>query len=151
MAGDELEHYLAETKTLVLATTGRDNRPHLTALWYVIRDTEPWIFTYAGSQKVKNLERIPQATLMVESGTKYAQLRGAVLYADATIHRDPELVQEVGEQLFLRYDSSGQDGRSGLDEATREAIRTRALKRVAIQFAPTRVVSWDHSKLGRGY
>lgn len=117
----------------------------------MVRDTEPWIFTYAGSQKVKNLERVPQATLMVESGTEYAQLRGAVLYAEATIHRDRELVQDVGEQLFLRYASSGHDGRSGLDEATREAVRTRAAKRVAIQFTPTRVVSWDHSKLGGGY
>jgi PPOX class probable F420-dependent enzyme len=151
MASDELERYLAERTTLVVATTGRDERPHLVALWYVIRAGEPWIFTYAASQKVRNLERVPNATLMVESGTDYEELRGATLYADAKIHRDSELVAQVGEELFLRYANRGRDGRAGLDEATLAAVRSRATKRVAIQFSPTRVVSWDHSKLGGRY
>ena len=38
-------------------------------LWYVPRDGELWIWTYAKSQKVRNLERDPRATLHVETGT----------------------------------------------------------------------------------
>jgi PPOX class probable F420-dependent enzyme len=136
---------------LVVGTVGRDGRPHLTSLWYVVRELEPWIFTYARSQKVRNLERDPRATLLLESGEEYFELRGAMLIADAKIHRDPELVASVAEDLFLRYEDKGRGGRPGLDEATRQAVRVRAAKRVAVQFQLNRVVSWDHAKLGGTY
>lgn len=151
MSSDELGRYLDERRTLIVATTGLGGRPHLTALWYVMRDGQPWIFTYGKSQKVRNLERMPSATLLLESGQEYSELRGAMIYADATIHHDPDVVQQVGEELFLRYADRGNKGASALDPETREAVRSRAAKRVAVQFSPTRVVSWDHSKLGGTY
>ncbi len=151
MSEDELRRFLDEQKILVVATDGPDGRPHLTALWYVIRDGEPWIFTYASSQKVRNLERSPRATLMLETGVEYAEMRGATLYADATIHRDPELVAEVAEELFERYEGRGRDGQPGIDDATSDAVRQRVAKRVAVRFHPTRSVSWDHAKLGGTY
>jgi PPOX class probable F420-dependent enzyme len=151
MSEHELERLLAEESIIVVGTTGRDGRPHLTALWYVVRDGEPWIFTYARSQKARNLERVPQATLLVESGSEYGELRGMMLYADAVIHRDLELVREVGEQLLARYADRGRHGAAGLDPATQEAVRSRTTKRVAVRFRPTRAVSWDHAKLGGTY
>jgi PPOX class probable F420-dependent enzyme len=151
MSEPELDLLLTEESILVVGTTGRDGRPHLTALWYVMRDGEPWIFTYASSQKVKNLERIPQATLLLESGSEYSELRGAVLYADAEIHREPNLVEEVGDELFARYAARGRNGGAGLDPTTQEAVRARTAKRVAVRFRPTRVVSWDHAKLNGTY
>ena len=45
-------------------------------LWYVLRDGEIWVYTYAKSQKVRNLERDPKATLLIETGREYAELRG---------------------------------------------------------------------------
>ena len=59
-------------------------------LWYVPRDGEIWIWTYAKSQKVKNLERDPRATLLVETGHEYGELRGVEIEAEAEIHRDLE-------------------------------------------------------------
>jgi PPOX class probable F420-dependent enzyme len=151
MSDEELSRLLAEESIIVVATTGRDGRPHLTALWYVVRESEPWIFTYASSQKVRNLERVPQATLLLEAGKDYGELRGAMIYADAVIHRDPDVIGDVAEQLFVRYSNRGREGGSGLDDPTRDAVRTRAAKRVAVQFTPTRIASWDHSKLGGRY
>jgi PPOX class probable F420-dependent enzyme len=151
MSPEQLMAFLDAQRVLVLASTGRDGRPHLTALWYVLRDEQPWIFTYARSQKVRNLERDARATLLVESGEEYGELRGATLYADATVHRDPDVVAGVGEELFERYAGIRAGERPGLDGPTRQAVRERAAKRVAVQFRPTRVVSWDHSKLGGTY
>jgi len=37
---------------------------------------EVWIWTYAKSQKVRNLERDPRATVLVETGHEYSELRG---------------------------------------------------------------------------
>jgi PPOX class probable F420-dependent enzyme len=151
MTEAELQGFLDEQEVIVVATDGHDGRPHLTALWYVMRDGDPWIFTYASSQKVRNLQRTPQATLLLETGVEYAELRGASLYVDATIHDDPDTVGDVAEELFTRYAARGQDGGPGLDDSTREAVRSRVGKRVAIHFRPTRVISWDHSKLGGTY
>ena len=52
-------------------------------LWYVPRDGDVWIWTYAKSQKVKNLERDPRATLLIETGNEYAELRGVQIEAEA--------------------------------------------------------------------
>ena len=151
MTPAELERFLAEGRTLVVGTVGKAGQPHLTALWYVIRDAEPWIFTYARSQKVRNLERDPRATLLIESGQEYQELRGVMLVAEAEIHRDPDVVAALGEELFLRYERVGREGGPGLDAATQGAVRERAAKRVAIRFRVSRAVSWDHSKLSGSY
>jgi len=151
MSDEELQRLLAEQSILIVASIGPDARPHLTALWYVVRDGRPWIFTYARSQKVRNLERVPQATLLIETGEDYGELRGAMMYVDATIHREPEVVADVAEQLFERYATRGREGGSGLDDETRKAVRSRTAKRVAVEFRPTRIASWDHAKLGGTY
>ena len=65
-------------------------------LWYVVRDGDIWAWTYGKSQKVRNLERDPRATLQVETGESYDQLRGVMIEADTMIHRDPELIVEFG-------------------------------------------------------
>jgi PPOX class probable F420-dependent enzyme len=131
-----------------VCTLGRDGWPHVTALWYVIRGSEPWIYTYAKSQKVRNLERDDRATLLVESGHEYHELRGVMLKARAQIHRDIETVASVAEQLFQRYQGEPD---LAIDDATREALRAQAAKRVAIHFDVIETASWDHSKLGGAY
>jgi hypothetical protein len=115
-------------------------------LWYVLRDGEIWIYTYAKSQKVKNLERDPRATLLVETGHEYGELRGVQIEAEVEIHRELEPVYEVGKELTVRYSGGG----AVSDEAA-EALRAQARKRVAVRFKPVRIATWDHRKLGGTY
>jgi Pyridoxamine 5'-phosphate oxidase len=105
-----------------------------------------WIYTYAKSQKVRNLERDPRATLLVETGHEYFELRGVEIEGDAEIHRDHDLVYELARELTLRYT----DARS-IDGDAAEALRAQAEKRVAVRFKVRRVASWDHRKLGGRY
>ncbi len=88
---------------VVVGSFGPRGWPHLMPLWYVPRDGEVWIYTYAKSQKVRNLERDPRATLMIETGHEYAELRGVMVEAEAEIHRDIETVFPLAEELTLRY------------------------------------------------
>lgn len=148
MGPEQVKQLLNEQPIIVVATWGRDGWPHVMPLWYVLRGGEPWIFTYGKSQKVRNLERDPRATLVVETGEAYHELRGVMLQARAVIHRDPKTVEAVAQELFARYDSGD---REGLGAETREAVRSRAAKRVAVQFRVERTRSWDHSKLGGIY
>jgi hypothetical protein len=94
---------------------------------------------------VKNLERDPRATLQVEAGEQYQELRGVMIEADATIHTITDDVLEFGLKLFERYGA----GATGPEFV--ETVRAQAAKRVALQFVPRRVASWDHRKLGGVY
>ncbi len=145
MSGDELRAFLAERKIVTCATVGPRGRPHLVPLWYVPDGVELRGWTYAKSQKTKNLERDPHATLQVEDGVAYHELRGAMLECDVELERDPDSVAGYGIALFERYTGGG------LDDETRGAVRQQAPKRVGLTFRPTRIVTWDHSKLGGGY
>lgn len=151
MPPEEAAEFLAAQRTVSLATLGEDGWPHVTALWYVLRDSEPWIFTYGKSQKVRNLERDPRATLLVEDGESYGELRGVMLAARAEIHRDLDAVADVAEDLFKRYEGDPDESARPLGERRRKAVRDRASKRVAVRFEVLRTVTWDHSKLGGEY
>jgi PPOX class probable F420-dependent enzyme len=145
MSPDEVAGFLAAERVMDVATNGHDGWPHVTALWFVMRGTDPWIWTYGKSQKVRNLERDDRATVLVESGFEYAELRGVMLRARAHIEYDTERVLDFGEELFGKY----QGASAGPD--MREALRAQAAKRVAIRFEVIETVSWDHSKLGGAY
>jgi PPOX class probable F420-dependent enzyme len=142
MSGEEADAFLAAQHTVTCATLGPRGWPHVMPLWYVLRGGELWAWTYAKSQKVRNLERDPRCTLQVESGREYAELRGVMLECEAVVHRAPADVTALGAEIAARY---------GGGEPTPEAmagIRRQAAKRVGMQFVERRRASWDHGKLG---
>jgi hypothetical protein len=111
-----------------------------------------WAWTYAASQKVRNLERDPRATLQVEAGEQYQELRGVMLECEATIHRDAPVVQALGGEIFRRYASpSGEAPVESLPQEVSAMVDKQALKRVALEFVELRRASWDHRKLGGVY
>jgi PPOX class probable F420-dependent enzyme len=141
MDAEALARFLQEERTVTCATFGPRGLPHVMPLWYVVRDGDLWAWTYAKSQKVRNLERDPRATLQVEAGERYEELRGVMLETDATIHRDAATVLALGLDLLTHYSGP-------LDEAGVRAVRTQAAKRVALQFHARHTVSWDHRLFG---
>jgi hypothetical protein len=112
-------------------------------LWFVRSGPVLRGWTFAKSQKAKNLERDQQATLQIEAGTQYQELRGAMLECDVRIERETELVAEYGADLVDRY--------GGGDETMKQLFRSQAPKRIGLTFTPTRIVTWDHRKLGGTY
>ena len=144
MAADEAAIFLLQERTVVCATNGRDGFPHLMPLWYVIRAGELWCWTFAKSQKVRNLERDLRATLQIEAGTEYMQLRGVMLKAGVTIHRDTDEVTRLGFELYRRYAPPGAEG---LSEDVRAMVLAQTPKRVALQFSERSRATWDHRKL----
>ena len=155
----EVADFLAQERTLTCATAGPRGWPHLMPLWYVLREApagEPgprlWSWTYAASQKVRNLERDPRASLQVEAGELYHELRGVSLECEVTIHRDSDRVAELGLEIFTRYASPrGQPPPASLPEEVAAMVASQAHKRVALEFCERHRASWDHRKLGGVY
>ena len=145
MSAEELRDFLDEQKIVSVATLGPSGRPHLVPLWYVTDGDELIGWTYAKSQKARNLERDPRATLGIEDGIQYHELRGVMFECDVEVERDPAKVEEFGLELFDRYSPGG------LNDEIRAMVAKQAQKRVGLTFRPNRTVSWDHRKLGGVY
>ena len=147
MSDEELRAFLDEQMTMSCATVGPAGRPHLIALWFVRDGDDLRGWTYAKSQKAKNLERDPRATLLIEHGVQYNELRGAMLECDVEVERKADRVARFGLELFSRYAAGGRE----VGEEIREMVAQQAPKRVGLRFVPTRVVTWDHGKLAGAY
>jgi PPOX class probable F420-dependent enzyme len=144
MTDEEARAFLGEGWTVICATNGRDGFPHLMPLWYVMRGDDVWAWTFAKSQKVRNLEREPRATLQVEAGREYQELRGVMLKCDVELVRDTEEVADLGMAIFAKYTG----GELGVE--VRQMVLAQAAKRVAMRFLARDRATWDHRKLAAG-
>lgn len=143
MTPDEVTEFLAAGRVLVLVTTGPDGLGAPVPMWYEL-DAERRICmrTYARSQKVRNLRRDPRFSALVESGTRYGELRGVQLTGRVELIDDQDWIADTYVRLLAKYE--GLDLRHAL--AVRAAAHERAAKQVGIRLLPDRVVSWDHAK-----
>ncbi len=144
---DEVDELLDSERIVVVSSIGPRGWPHSMPMWYVVRDGELWVWTYAKSQKAKNLERDPRATLLVQTGYEYSELRGIQIEAQAELIRDQERVVEFAKELTVRYS----EGIESVEGNAAAALQAQAPKRVAIHFRPRRTATWDHRRLGGTY
>ena len=159
MTAAEVATFLAEERTVTCATSGPRGWPHVMPLWYVLRGHsagEPgprlWSWTYGSSQKVRNVERDPRATLQVETGEAYHELRGVMLECDVVVHRDIAEIVRLGAEIMLRNAvPRGEAPPQELPDEARDVIAAQAGKRVGLEFVELRRVTWDHRKLGGVY
>jgi hypothetical protein len=156
MSDVEVAAFLVEERTVTCATIGPRGWPHLMPLWYVVRDNggapRLWSWTYASSQKVVNLERDARATLQVEQGELYQELRGVMLECEALVHRDVDVVRALGREIFRRYAAPrGEAPVAELHPEVATMVDKQAVKRVALEFRELRRATWDHRKLGGVY
>jgi PPOX class probable F420-dependent enzyme len=144
MSAEEVRDFLAEKMVMQCATIGPRGLAHMVPLWFVGDASELRGWTYAKSQKARNLERDPRATLGIEDGVQYHELRGVMFECDVRVERDPSAVEEYGLELFARYAGD-------LTDEIRAMVSSQAQKRVGLSFVPMRTVSWDHRKLNGTY
>ena len=149
MSDDEIDAFLRGARKVQVATLAKDGTPHLTTLFHVVDDRGRIAFwTYGRSQKIRNLERDPRISMLVEDGEDYFELRGVSVRGSAEVVRDLDAVREVGTAVALRMigaDSPGALGDMGMAEVERQAA-----KRVAVVVTPDHTASWDHRKLISG-
>jgi nitroimidazol reductase NimA-like FMN-containing flavoprotein (pyridoxamine 5'-phosphate oxidase superfamily) len=147
MTHDEVRAYLEEQRRIIVVTNGVNGLPHAVPMNYGLDDRgRILITTFRKSQKVKNLERDPRATLLVESGRAYSELKSVIAYCNAEIVSDPTLVPEL-----MRLVRAEEVMAASLSKPIDQQVRASVAKRVVVRFSPFRTVSWDHAKLGEWY
>lgn len=145
MTPAEVRSYLDAGRVANVATVGPKGRPHLVPVFYILEGDGIATWTYGTSQKVANLRRLAEATVLVETGAEYSELCGVSMECDVRIVEDTEQIVRIGTELLARMSSDE------VVTAAAQFIRVQAEKRVGLVFQPTKVVSWDHRKLGGTY
>ena len=145
MSDEEIRKFIEDQKSLQVATLNRDGSPHLTTLWFAVVDDDIVFETFTKSQKIVNLDRDPRITVLLEDGTDYAELRGVSISGFAELHKDPEVVHGYATQVMAR--NNPEVPKVNLAQAA----KSLAAKRTAVVVKGTKVISWDHRKLGGHY
>lgn len=147
MTPEEVRSFLETQRRIILITNGANGMPHAVPMNFGVDEQGRLLLTsFARSQKVRNLERDARATLLVESGEQYGELRSVMMHAAAEIIRDPVEVAPLMGRIRAADVLS-----SSIDDGMSQQVRASLSKRVVLRFAPFHVVSWDHSKLAGKY
>ena len=147
MTRDEIRAYLREGHTMTLVTNGAKGHPHAVAMFYALDDDLTIRFaTHAASQKIRNIERDPRVTLLVESGTAYGELRGVMIEGEARLETDLERTIATMIEANSRTGSPLPDP----EQVPEDVKRRMTARRVLVCVEPLRFVSWDHRKLPSG-
>jgi PPOX class probable F420-dependent enzyme len=126
---------LALRLVAVLATIGRDGRPHLTPLWFADGGDCVEMATASGSRKLANLERDPRATIVLHESRAGVDVRGVSIEGTVEVVRS-SAARAIVERVHRRYVSA--DGER--EAAVAEFL---AADDVALCLRPERAWTWD--------
>ena len=141
MTDDEIAEFLRGKHTMSLASLNADGTIHMVAMWYGFLEGEIAFTSKAKAQKVLNLRRNPNITVMAEEGEAYNELIGVQIQGIAEIVEDPERMFAAGVSVFERHTAPYDDARN------RKHVDSLLYKRVVIKVNPIKIASWDHRKL----
>jgi hypothetical protein len=141
MSPEELDRFLGEERTCRVATVGHDGAPHNAPLWFVWDGRALWLNSIVKSQRWTDVARDPRASVVIDAGQAYGELRGAELIgrfervgeAPRTDAPNPQLVtpERLFAEKFAGSDTFTPDGRHAW-----------------LRLEPEKIVSWDFRKLG---
>lgn len=144
----EVEMFLQDHSTLVVASLQADGRPHMVTVSYAIVDGKIAFTTYPGSQKAVNMRRDSRVSCLIEEyGHGYSQIRGVMLVATARLIENPEYVLRVMEANYRSMASKAWS----TPISTTEEFSRMAKKRVAVQLDIIDTISWNHAHLEGKY
>ena len=145
LTDSEIRDLLQTARAMSLVTQGPRGYPHAVAMWFGLDDDlTVRMSTYATSQKVRNIERNPKVSLLVETGIAYNELRGVMIEADAEV-----VPGALDETIQTMIEANARVGLQlpALHELSDELKQQMAGKRVLLRIKPRRFISWDHGKL----
>jgi PPOX class probable F420-dependent enzyme len=131
----ELEAFLEEQRTCRVATVGPGGTPHVVPLWFVWVHHTLYLNSTRGNPTVENMLRQGLASVVVDDGESYDELRGVVLTGGVEVADDDPLLAEVEDRWSQKY-------LGGNPPPYR-----RWRNRVWLRLRPDRAASWDFRKI----
>ena len=132
----ERDRFLSEPHVAILATTGPGKRAHAVPVWYLYEEGRFIMSAGAGSQKVRNIERQGQATLVVDQ----REVPYYAVMVRGTAQIGPPISEELRLRLAVRY--------LGEELGRAYVARGTANDSVTIYLQPVNVIEY-HGEAGR--
>ena len=135
LTDDELDRFLAEQRTIRLATATQDGRPQVVPLWFVWLDRVVFMNSTLGNMSIRNLQRNPRATGSIDDGGPYEELRGALVEGTVEFTTDDPRLDQVKQAWSEKYMNGG------------PVPYDRWKNRLWFRLLPERITSWDFRKI----
>ena len=136
MSKEEVNSFLdSKPGWMMLTSQGRDGYPHTVPIGYFRDGDRIFMGCRDNTQKVKNIERNPKVSLVIEDGKTMSDLRGILFRGDASVVREDEERLKIS-RLAAKLRGAPED----------EWPTTASAGAVFIKVDSPRVTSWDYSK-----
>ena len=145
MSKEEIWEFIETQKSIQVCTINGDGTPHLTVMWFAVKEGAIVLETFTKSQKIVNLKRNPNIAVLLEDGTEYSELRGVSINCKAELIEDYDTVHALHVDVVVR----NQPGVT--PEQAAEFTREMSRKKTVILVRLDKVMSWDHRKLDGVY
>ncbi len=151
LTDDQLDELMGSMWNMRIATLGPGTRINLTPMWFGWAGGK--IYFYGRGQKIVNLRRSPDCSVMVDRNEKFPELQGAMFQGRAQVleskedeDADPDLA-EIRRQMGAKYS----DGHPERDDETPPLNTSTAggRSRRWVVVTPDRQVTWDNFKLSQ--
>ena len=136
MSKEQVDAFLdSKPGWMMLTSQGRDGYPHTVPIGYFRDGDRIFMGCRDNTQKVKNIERNPKVSLVIEDGKTMSDLRGILFRGDASVVREDEERLKIS-RLAAKLRGAPED----------EWPTTASAGAVFIKVDSPRVTSWDYSK-----
>jgi PPOX class probable F420-dependent enzyme len=130
LSPSELDAFLAERHTLVLATLRRDGTPHLTTVWYRWDGASFWISTNRDRAKYRHIERDPRVAMLVDDPPRETSVSATGVAVEVATD---EAAYEGALSIVRRY----------VDDPVAYLAERAGEPRVLLRIRPERMTSWS--------
>ena len=151
LSEEEIDDVMTDQWNLRIATIGPGTKINLTPMWFGW--VQGKIYISARGQKVVNLRRNPQCTVLVDKNEKFPELQGimmdcraAVLESKVEEEGDPGL-KEARIRMGEKY--NGGHGQAVADPPKPLAATAGGKNRRWLVLTPEKILTWDNYKLDR--
>ena len=135
---------LANAHTGIFTSLRTDGVPIALPVWFVALDERIYLDAVARTKKVARIRRDPRVSFLVESGQRWAELRGVHLTGRAVVLGDPAVEARARDLLAAKYAGWAGD-RAAMPEETRAHYE---LEHLMIEMVPDeRILSFDNSRI----
>ena len=151
LTDEELDELMTSAWNMRVATTGPGQRINLTPLWFGWAGGR--IYFYARGQKIVNLRRSPQCTVLVDRNERFPELQGAMFQGRATVLEDADAeaadphLEGARWQMGAKYAGGHGEAAPPTGQWARNEASARGRSWRWVRVVPDRVVTWDNHKL----
>ena len=120
---------------ITLTSIGPDGFPHTVPLGYFRLGDEILMGVRNHTLKLRNIQHSPKVSLLLESGSTMADIKGLMVQGTATVHSEPEEILHYAREAAKRRGVSEED------------LPTEPRPGAAyIRVTPHKIRSWDYSE-----